>query len=413
MINKLEKYRPTVFLYILILFFISLILAPNDINSKVLIGLVIVSLFYFSLESLKESLKHHFPLLLLFLLITISLVYTGDLPTGVQKIQRVLVIPLFFMVFPFANLSKRVSQQILTVFVFVVLIATVYSHVLVINSFFENGESSIQHLFNLNYSYLNLGNTLNLHPTYYTYFILVAISVVIDMLQKSNSLWIKSLYVLLIMYFSFFIVHLSSRIGILALYFLLLFNVVLYIRASKSWKKGALILVAVHLALFAIVWNIGVAKYRIQHIFGFEYYTGYKVNDGQHKLRLWGAAINANHNFLFGNGMGDINSSLNQAYTNLNNAKAVNENYNAHNQFIEYYVGLGIVGVLAFTYLLFHYGYTFLMAKNFLGLQFILITTILCLTESLWSRHHGVVFFVMTIGVLWSLNTADKSITPS
>lgn len=413
MINKLEKYRSTVFLCILILFFISLILAPNDINSKVLIGLVIVSLFYFSLESLKESLKHHFPLLLLFLLITISLVYTGDLPTGVQKIQRVLVIPLFFMVFPFANLSKRVSQQILTVFVFVVLTATVYSHIVVINSLLENGESTVRSLFNLNYSYLNLGNTLDLHPTYYAYFILFAISITISLLQKSKSLLIKSLYVLLILYFSFFIVHLSSRIGILALYFLLLFNVVLYIRASKSWKKGALILVAVHLALFAIVWNIGVTKYRIQHIFGFEYYNGYKVNDGQHKLRLWGAAIKSNHNFLFGNGMGDINSSLNQAYTNLDNKKALNENYNAHNQFIEYYVGLGIVGVLAFTYLLFYYGYAFLRAKNFLGLQFILITAILCLTESLWSRHHGIVFFVMALGVIRQLNKDETQISLS
>lgn len=413
MVYKLEKYKPTIYLFLFMLFFMSLVLAPNDINSKVLIGLVIVSLFYFSLESLKESLKDQFPLLLLFVLIAVSLVYTQDSSAGIQKIQRVLVIPLFFMVFPFANLSKRVSQKILTVFVFVVLIATVYSHIVVINSFFENGESSIRHLFNLNYSYLNLGNTLDLHPTYYTYFILVAISIAIDMLQKSNSLWIKSLYVLLILYFSFFIVHLSSRIGILALYFLLLFNVVLYIRASKSWKKGALILVAVHFALFAIVWNIGITKYRIQHIFGFEYYTGYKVNDGQHKLRLWGAAIKANHNFLFGNGMGDINSSLNQAYTNLDNAKAVNENYNAHNQFIEYYVGLGIVGVVAFTYLLFHYGFAFLKAKNFLGLQFILITTVLCLTESLWSRHHGIVFFVMVLGILWSLNSTEKSATAS
>nr|WP_321415326.1 O-antigen ligase family protein [uncultured Allomuricauda sp.] len=284
---------------------------------------------------------------------------------------------------------------------------------MIINSFIENGESSIRSLFNLNYSYLNLGNTLDIHPTYYSYFILTATIVTVDLLKKSKSKILKFLYVFLILYFSFFIVHLSSRIGLMGLYLVLLYNVVLFIKSSGSWKKGALILAVVHLTLFAIVWNIGVTKYRIQHIFGFEYYTGYKVNDGQHKLRLWGAAIKANHNFLFGNGMGDINRTLKEQYASLKNEKAIDENYNAHNQFIEYYVGIGILGLFTFLYILYNYTRTFLTANNYMGLQFIVITSILCLTESLWSRHHGIVFFVMMLGVFWQLNKNENQISLS
>nr|WP_299071515.1 O-antigen ligase family protein [uncultured Allomuricauda sp.] len=210
--------------------------------------------------------------------------------------------------------------------------------------------------------------------------------------------------VFLILYFSFFIVHLSSRIGIVALYVVLLLNLVRHIRKHKSWIKGVVVLFAIHGLLAFIVLNVGVTKYRFQHIFGFEYYTGYKVNDGQHKLKLWNAAIGANENFLFGNGMGDINSALKEKFASLKSTKAITENYNSHNQYIEYYVGLGFLGFVVFTYLLLYYGYMFLKHGNFLGFQFIVITAILCLTESLWSRHHGIVFSVIFLGVILGLN---------
>lgn len=404
MVTKLKSKKNIINFLLFILFFGTLVLAPNDVNSKVIILMVVVSFFYFSLRKFQLFVKNHMALLVLFLLIVLSLIYTEDFGAGVQKIQRVLIIPLFFFIYSSIGLSKKLSLQILKSIVFIVLIATVYSHTVVIDSFIENGESSIRSLFNLNYSYLNLGNTLDIHPTYYSYFILTATIVTVDLLKKSKSIILKFLYVLLILYFSFFIVHLSSRIGLLGLYIVLLFNVILFIRSSGSWKKGALILAVVHLTLFAIVWNIGVTKYRIQHIFGFEYYTGYKVNDGQHKLRLWEAAINANHNFIFGNGMGDINETLKEQYVSLDNDKAIDENYNAHNQFIEYYVGIGILGLFTFIYILYTYAITFLRAKNYLGLQFIIITSVLCLTESLWSRHHGFVFFIGGLGVLLGLS---------
>ncbi len=413
MVTKLKSKKNIINFLLFILFFGTLILAPNDVNSKVIILTVIVSCFYFSGRKFQLFVKNHLSLLVLFLLIVLSLTYTEDFGAGVQKIQRVLIIPLFFLIYSSISLSKKLSLQILKSIVFIVLVAMVYSHTVIINSFIENGESSIRSLFNLNYSYLNLGNTLDIHPTYYSYFILTATIVTVDLLKKSKSKILKFLYVFLILYFSFFIVHLSSRIGLMGLYLVLLYNVVLFIKSSGSWKKGALILAVVHLTLFAIVWNIGVTKYRIQHIFGFEYYTGYKVNDGQHKLRLWGAAIKANHNFLFGNGMGDINRTLKEQYASLKNEKAIDENYNAHNQFIEYYVGIGILGLFTFLYILYNYTRTFLTANNYMGLQFIVITSILCLTESLWSRHHGIVFFVMMLGVFWQLNKNENQISLS
>lgn len=410
MLLFLKQNKFVVYLILFSFFFFSLVLTSNDINSKVLLLLVLYSLLFFDKIKLKMALRDHYPLLIIFVLVTLSLLYTENIEVGLQKIQRVLIIPLFFLIFPFANLSKGLWQKISLFFVGVVLLAALTSHGLTMSYFIENGETKLRNLFNLNYSYLALGNTLDLHPTYYSYFLLSAIVVSIGQLAKSNKWHTKVLWSLLILYFSFFIIHLSSRIGLMALYIVLVIRIVHFIRLRKAWLQGLLVLFIVHLALGLIVWNVGVTKYRIQHIFGFEYYTGYKVNDGQHKLKLWGAAINANDNFIFGNGMGDIEQGLLSKYRAIDSEKAVKEHYNSHNQYIEYYVGLGIIGLITFTYLLGYYAFKFLKHNNFEGFLFIVITAILCVTESIWSRHHGIMFFVAFLGVLWGLNMTTKQV---
>ncbi|WP_344787237.1 hypothetical protein [Postechiella marina] len=138
--------------------------------------------------------------------------------------------------------------------------------------------------------------------------------------------------------------------------------------------------------------NVGVTKYRFQHLLGFTYYTGYTVNDTNHKTKLWTAAASANNNILIGNGIGDIQQSLNEQYEKYKLEKPLKNDYNSHNQYIEFYVGLGIIGLGVFIYLLFNYFWIFIKFKDFIGLQFIIIVTITSITECIWNRHHGIVF---------------------
>ena len=172
--------------------------------------------------------------------------------------------------------------------------------------------------------------------------------------------------------------------------------------------KSVVLVLIFHALLFFTVLNIGVTKYRFQHILGFTYYTGYTVNDGSHKLKLWNAALKANKNVFFGNGMGDIEASLKEQFLNAGLTKPIVENYNSHNQYIEYYVGMGIVGFIVFCSVLFYYAKVFYRNDNQIGFQFICITAILCLTECLWSRHHGIVFSMIMIGLLQGLKSTKK-----
>ena len=284
---------------------------------------------------------------------------------------------------------------------------------IVVHSFIENNETSYKHFFNLNYSYKALANTLNLHPTYYALYILTAIIFVLHFIkEKTVSNNQKLLLLLVYIYFSIFIVQLSSRMAIVILYLVTLFNLVQYIITQKKIIKGISLIVLFHSLAFILIMNIGVTKYRFQHLLGFTYYTGYTVNDSNHKMNLWTAAINANDNILFGNGIGDIQIALNTAYEKANLKTPLKLQYNSHNQYIQYYVGLGMVGLFAFLYLLFYYAKLFIVNKNSVGLQFILVVAILSFTECLWNRHNGVVFIVFLI-MLLELTGRNKPIANS
>ncbi|CAG2534645.1 O-antigen ligase like membrane protein [Maribacter dokdonensis] len=384
-----------------LLFFASLILFDNDINSKVLIGIGVILLFNLTKENLVHTIKLHYPLLLFFGLNIISLLYTSEQKNGIKEIEGLLIIPAALLIFSSLAGKRTTLRSIGIMYILVVLVATLFSHSQVMLAFVENNETSYKHFFNLNYSYKALANTINLHPTYYALYILTAIIFVLHFIkEKTVSNFQKLLLLLIFIYFSLFIVQLSSRMAIVILYLVTLFNLVQYIIKQKKIIKGLSLLVLFHFLAFILIMNIGVTKYRFQHLSGFTYYTGYTVNDSNHKIKLWTAAINANQNILLGNGIGDVQTSLNEQYEKAGLKTPLTLKYNSHNQYIQYYVGLGILGLTVFIYLLFYYTKLFIITKNSIGLQFILVVAILSFTECLWNRHNGIVFIAFMIMLL-------------
>ncbi|WP_289037867.1 O-antigen ligase family protein [uncultured Zobellia sp.] len=384
-----------------LLFFASLIFFDNDINSKVLIGIGVVLLFKLTKENFINTIKLHYPLLLFFGISILSLIYTSEVKNGIKEIEGLLIIPASTLIF--SSLSRKPVTVKYTgiVYIFVVLAATLYSHSQVILAFVENNETSYKHFFNLNYSYKALANTINLHPTYYALYLLTAIIFILHFIkEKTVSYFQKLLLLLVFIYFSIFIVQLSSRMAIVILYLVTLFNLVQFITKQKKIIKGLSLLVLFHFLAFILIMNIGVTKYRFQHLLGFTYYTGYTVNDSNHKIKLWTAAISANQNIFFGNGIGDVQTSLNEQYEKAGLKTPLTLKYNSHNQYIQYYVGLGILGLSVFIYLMFYYTKLFIITKNSIGLQFILVVAILSFTECLWNRHNGIVFIIFMIMLL-------------
>ena len=119
-------------------FFASLLFAPNDINSKVLLLMAFYSLFHFNLERFINYCKQHCPLLILFTIICASLIYTENLDVGLKKIQRVAIIPVAMLIFSSLSLSMHKTMMVLRLFIVTILVATLYSHILILIDFYNN-----------------------------------------------------------------------------------------------------------------------------------------------------------------------------------------------------------------------------------------------------------------------------------
>ena len=96
---------------------------------------------------------------------------------------------------------------------------------------------------------------------------------------------------------------------------------------------------------------------------------------------------------MFGVGTGDVNRELQIQFSKDKLLRAVRNNYNAHNQFIQTQVALGLMGTLALLFGLFYPLYVSIRRGKLFYPLFCLILLINFLTESVFNTMAGVVYF--------------------
>jgi O-antigen ligase len=113
----------------------------------------------------------------------------------------------------------------------------------------------------------------------------------------------------------------------------------------------------------------------------------------------WSCAVELiKKNFWTGVGTGDVQDELDECYKLHNYVPLLywkDTRYNAHNQYLETFVELGIAGILI---LICCFGFALIVSmlrKNFLYFILILLFAISCLTESFLERQHGIVFYAL------------------
>lgn len=99
-------------------------------------------------------------------------------------------------------------------------------------------------------------------------------------------------------------------------------------------------------------------------------------------------------NFWFGTSPANLTSELEKKYTEYGFIKAEKEHLNAHNQYLETFAGLGILGFLSLLYIL-SYGFVYAYKnKHYLLFFLLLILAINFMFESMLNRMAGVLFMM-------------------
>lgn len=120
-----------------------------------------------------------------------------------------------FLVFPFCFsfiiISTKTYNKATLVFIFWMVLCTFYSHSVMLNRLFENGDN-LNVLFRKDYSYIELSNTIGLHPTYYSFFLLFCIIILLNKILFSQPR--KHTYLYIIITFYFFLFYSSPIVSI-------------------------------------------------------------------------------------------------------------------------------------------------------------------------------------------------------
>lgn len=345
-----------------------------------------------------------FTLLGFFLLHILSLIYSADLQEGLFDLEvklSLLLVPLFLFGSEYLKIPEK-KNNVLYAFIAGLFFASLICYLSAIYnsiSMLVNNESEVTPLYIILNPFHYKNFSLFYDPSYFAMYITAGVIIILYFLDQkiSNSKRYLRLLVSLLVFFVVTIFLLSSRAGILSI--ILIFVFWLYYKTKAFSRKNKYLVRSVSLISLTIVF-IAVLYFGDRFSFVKKEFEDFRtetnvenVNWGSVSLRLqiWHYALQIiKDKPVLGVGTGDVKTELRKLAEDDGISQIGAMNLNVHNQFLETWIGIGLVGFLLLTFLL------VLPALLETGHLLKLIAVIIAVNfvfESMLNRLGGVAFF--------------------
>ena len=256
------------------------------------------------------------------------------------------------------------------------------------------------------FTYGPLASGIGINPSYFSLYLIFCLLLLSQLNQQlfGNYPFLRKIGLsLLWIYLSVFVILLSSRIMIIALLVLNGFASYNYFTTEKLWRKigFASLVVAI---LCSLIYLNPVSRYRSEEVMitskTFELESLQTQSVGI-RASLWWQGIKAfqSVNPFWGAGTGDVNAVIEESGRQYHISNVLHSS-NPHNQFLYTLIGLGSLGLLVLLSCLFLPAYFALRQSNYFYLGFLLIFTLLCITESALEFQKGIAFFALFNSIL-------------
>lgn len=376
-------------IYVLLAFFFITIPVKNNLNSISIIILLGYSLLKYKDFNFKKFLKFY-PFYIYYFMVCFSIFYTANIENGFKYYLSQVPFLIFPFIFSTITINEKRLLKIVRIYIYWICLLILYSEFSTILGLLANGDSLFL-LFRKDYSYINLANKINIHPPYIMLQIAFCVIYLISNFTKSGINRFLSLGIIFLLFF--YSVHLSSRLPLASLVFVSIILSYLKLKEHYGKVKTIVSLILLSLLFSLILYHVRSTRYRFQELIGMQYANGVYIKSGGSKLIQWESAIEANKNYIFGNGIGDTNKNIIDSNYKNNLLKSAELKYNAHNQYIQSYVGMGVIGLIIVLLIL--YSSFIPTSKNILNLTakaFVIYLSFVFMTESYLERHHGIMF---------------------
>lgn len=371
-----------------ILIFAFTIPISQYLSSRLLVLTLILSL---PKISLRRAALAGSDLLLYFVLLICGLFFTQDVPLGLRVLETslsMLAMPLIFS--GLRDIRENRMQIIWFSFCGGVCLASVMVVVHAGMRYWATGNSNVM-------IFYELTGLLDFQPTYFAYFLVLAITCALYLLEFNESYapsWLLRLVVIGLFAVLMLTGGRTTFISMLMIFSYFILIHLLSLDRRKNWGTFGII-IGMTIALFAIsnyVYNAGT------------------FSDSWERFDLWTSAIRANDDVFFGVGTGGGRKALNEYYIQHGLDQFAEDNMNAHNQYLQTYLSHGIVGLVALLILITRPLYLGFRANYSLAILLIFPFLIYGMTEVFLGRYQGIVFFVFLHQLLIAYLSSSKQL---
>lgn len=386
--------------------YIAFFLLPLGINLPTPFFIISIALGLINIfKSPRNFILRNRALLLLplyFVLLALSLIYTDDLSAGTLLLVRSLSLLFFPVIFLFvkedaASVKKLFDFLLLGLMVsfFINFSMAVYDAISIVQGNIVAG-SGIEWV----YSFLNatinawnhfvgVGFSKLVNPSYISLYILLVLSYYLKNKLKSR---LQALVVIILFFYLFLLASRAAYLILAIMSILLIFNI------SDKGKKYTM----------SILFLLGLIVF-LNNPRVFDFYSSVKEfqNTNEYnptaseksRLQIWNASIKLIEEApIFGYGIGDANNVLVEKYRELNYMRNYNNEYNAHNQFLQTFLQTGVFGVSVLIAIFILLAKRMTRSRNEFSVFLILLISLLF--ESMLVRFNGIVFFSIVIPLL-------------
>jgi O-antigen ligase len=344
-------------------------------------------------------------LLIFYAIHAIGLIYSDNRSNGIFQMEKkafLVLVPLIVLTDKPISVSE--FAWILKAFISSIVVASLICFGF---AFQRNGYmQTFVHVDWYYFSYNDFTEIVKIQPNYlaiYSGFAFMAtVYLWINRVQKSsfvanmtNAVLLTYLFVLLLL--------LAARAPLLAFLAIVFGAIAAYFYQSRKWVQGLVILVTLGAAVSVSIGRVPIIKERLLQTFGLSKQEQWisHMGDGKgglpsFRLRKWKVAFSIiKEHWILGVGTGDVQDSLQERYRETGFDVAYQAAFNTHNQFLQTWVGLGVVGLGALLTCFAVCLFSAWKRNNYFYFAFIVFMLICSITESTLERQYAIVLLAV------------------
>jgi O-antigen ligase len=369
--------------------------------SLVVIFILIICFLLVKNKTLIKKIKHHW--LIIIIPLAIGIISSPDLVEGSRLSLRkisLLLIPVFA-----GFLSYRKPEELrILFFKLFFLFNIIYVFIHAAFFFIFNDPKYIYYDSNFFRSAIINNPIIGEHPIYVSIFTSISILGGIYLISKTPNIMLKRMLILGFFLKGTFLILIMSKTNLIAM---ALLSPILIFKLRIFEPKQILV---VGLIIGSIFLFLPTQNNRFQDLYRVDFNSKFDTNSST-SLRIFiykCAYKTLTTTPFFGYGFSQSDSEINKC---LISETGHNLKLNTHNQFTDFYLATGVIGLMAFTFWLFNIFKKALLTKDYIFIVVFLMYVFCMLFENVLNRQTGIIFFSFITSFLF--NTAEnKSETP-